>query len=168
VYLEVAMAQRANGEGTIVRRKDGRYHAAAYVHVTDGTRRRVYVYGRDRRDVAAKLDALIQQDRTGVPQPRAEMTIAQYLDHWLEAVVASRVRPLTLRTYEIYIREHIKPALGRKRLRHLTAADVRVFLTQVRTQPSRSPGSQAKVLSPRTVAHLHAILRKRPRGRGTR
>jgi len=36
---------RANGEGTIYQRKDGRWEAAGYVLAADGTSKRVRVYG---------------------------------------------------------------------------------------------------------------------------
>ena len=153
------MAQRANGEGTIYRRKDGRYEAAAYVVMTDGMRRRVRAYGPTRREVAEKLDGLITQDRAGVPQPRSFLTVGEYLDQWLEAVAKPRVRPLTYLSYEMYVREHIKPGLGRIGLRQLTAGDIRRFLARLRNRPSRSPGNTARPLSPRTIAHVHAILR---------
>jgi integrase len=42
------MARRANGEGTVYRRKDGRWEAAVYVLTADGTRKRVRIYGRTR------------------------------------------------------------------------------------------------------------------------
>ena len=153
------MAQRANGEGTIYRRKDGRYEAAAYVVMTDGTRRRVRVYGSTRREAADKLEKIIAQDRAGVPQPQSSLTVGEYLDQWLETVAKLRVRPLTYHSYEMYVRQHIKPGLGRIVLRQLTAGDIRRFLARLRKRPSRSPGNTARPLTPRTIAHVHAILR---------
>ncbi len=44
--------RRANGEGTITKRADGRYQAAAYVFRPDGTRVRKFVYGKTREEVA--------------------------------------------------------------------------------------------------------------------
>ena len=47
--------KRANGEGTIYQRKDGRYEGAAFVPTTAGTVKRVHVYGRTRDDVRRQL-----------------------------------------------------------------------------------------------------------------
>jgi hypothetical protein len=43
--------KRANGEGTIYERKDGRYEGAAFVPTMAGTVKRVRLYGRTRDDV---------------------------------------------------------------------------------------------------------------------
>jgi integrase len=47
--------KRANGEGTIYQRKDGRYEGAAFVPTTAGTSKRVRVYGHTREDVRRQL-----------------------------------------------------------------------------------------------------------------
>ena len=39
-------ARRANGEGTIYKRKDGRYEAAAYFATSSGQHKRIRVYGK--------------------------------------------------------------------------------------------------------------------------
>jgi integrase len=53
------MNQRANGEGSIYRRADGRWTAACYVLRPDGTRVRRAVYGKTRKDAADQLAVLI-------------------------------------------------------------------------------------------------------------
>lgn len=55
---------RANGEGTIYQRKDGRWEAAGYVLAADGGRKRVRVYGSTRKSTADKLAEKIA-DSTG-------------------------------------------------------------------------------------------------------
>ena len=150
---------RANGEGTVYARKDGRYEGAAYALTTDGTRRRVRVYGRTREEASGKLTRLLAQHQRGLPAVVNAPTVAAYMTEWLQNVARPRVRPLTYRSYEMYVREHIVPGLGRKRLDRLTARDVRAFLASRREVASRSPGRRSRPLSPRTVFHLHAVLR---------
>ena len=41
----------SNGEGTIYRRKDGRWEGAVYVLTTSGIRKRLRVYGATRAEV---------------------------------------------------------------------------------------------------------------------
>lgn len=151
--------RRANGEGTIYPRKDGRYEGAAYVLTTDGTRRRIRVYGHTREEAAGKLTELMAQHRRGMPAVVNAPTVASYLAYWLPNVAKPRVRPLTYRTYEMFVREHIVPALGKKRLDRLTARDIRTFLASRSQVASRSPGRRSRPLSQRTVFHLHAVLR---------
>src|SRR5215218_5868515 len=101
--------RRANGEGTIYARKDGRYEGAAYVLTTDGSRRRIRVYGRTREEAAGKLTELMAQHRRGMPAVVNAPAVASYLAYWLPNVAKPRVRPLTYRTYEMFVREHIVP-----------------------------------------------------------
>ena len=61
------MSRRANGEGTIYQRADGRYEAAVFVPTLSGTRKRVRVYGRTREEARRKLTALQRQVDQGVP-----------------------------------------------------------------------------------------------------
>jgi hypothetical protein len=61
------MNQRANGEGSIYRRADGRWTAACYVLRPDGTRVRRSVYGKTRKDVADQLAVLITKAKAGLP-----------------------------------------------------------------------------------------------------
>jgi hypothetical protein len=62
------MNQRANGEGSIYRRADGRWTAACYVLRPDGTRVRRAVYGKTRKDVADQLAVLITKTKAGLPR----------------------------------------------------------------------------------------------------
>ena len=62
--------RRANGEGTITKRADGRYQAAAYVYRPDGTRVRKFVYGKTREEVAGSSPRSRRRpDRASPPPP---------------------------------------------------------------------------------------------------
>jgi hypothetical protein len=71
--------KRANGEGTIYQRKDGRYEGAAFVPTTAGTTKRVRVYGRTRKDVRRQLTKLLEQADQGIPVAAESWTLAKYL-----------------------------------------------------------------------------------------
>jgi integrase len=151
--------RRANGEGTIYQRSDGRFEGSAYVWTTAGVRVRRSVYGKTREEAHQRLTALLRQSHQGAPVAATSQTVGQYLEYWLEHVARHKVRPLTYRTYAIYVREHLIPGLGKRRLARLTAQDVRSFLAGRRETGSRSPGNRNRPLSARTLFHLHAVLR---------
>jgi len=79
--------RRVNGEGTIYRRKDGRYEAAVYVPTASGKRKRMRIYGRTRTAVHEKLVAAQRQAQQGIPVPDVSQRLDEYLDYWLEHVV---------------------------------------------------------------------------------
>ncbi|MFE3016716.1 tyrosine-type recombinase/integrase [Streptomyces sp. NPDC059256] len=169
--------RRANGEGTITKRSDGRYQAAAYVYRPDGTRVRKFVYGRTREDVGAKLIEMQNKTRQGIPAATSAMAFGDYLTYWLAAIAPTRLKPATLNSYEGLSRLYIRPALGKKRLNRLSPTDVRLFLADfksgclcclrgvdvARPKEERSCCAVSKCCkrspSARTVQYVHAVLR---------
>jgi integrase len=72
------MGRRGNGEGTITRRKDGRWEARYTVH-TEGPKRRV-LYGKTRKEVADKLAKALTDRASGYTFDTENMTVGGYLD----------------------------------------------------------------------------------------
>jgi len=106
--------RKTNGEGTVYRRKDGRWQAALQVNG-----KRQVVYGRTRQAVTEKLRALqAQAHQVGRLPDAGNMTLGEFLQHWLEQA-APRLRPKTLADYQGLLRVHILPGLGGMRLSKL-------------------------------------------------
>lgn len=120
--------RKANGEGSIYRRSDGRYAASAFVDTTDGHRKRIHVYGATRQEVHDRLEDKLALARKGIRTPEKEWTVGSYLDYWLTTVVAVKNRPRTAELYESTVRVHLAPRLGKIRLTKLTVADVQSVL----------------------------------------
>jgi len=120
----------ANGEGTIYRRKDGRYEAAAYFLTTSGSRKRIRVYGRTRQEVHDKLIEAKARARQGVPVPDRTTKLGIYLDYWLTNLVKPSLRPTTYERYETTVRLYIKPELGKYPLPQLSVPIVQSFLNR--------------------------------------
>jgi hypothetical protein len=87
------MNQRANGEGSIYRRSDGRWTAACYVVRPDGTRVRRAVYGKTRKEVADQLAVLIAKPRRACLSPwsRGLSNVHVYPDHVFIVVHAPQI-----------------------------------------------------------------------------
>ncbi|BAU84714.1 phage integrase [Streptomyces laurentii] len=169
--------RRANGEGTITKRADGRYQAAAYVYRPDGTRTRKFVYGKTRDEVSDKLIEMQNKTRQGIPAATSAMPFGDYLTYWLAAIAPDRLKASTLNSYEGLSRLYIRPALGKKRLNRLSPADVRMFLAAfkdgclcclrgvdaARAEEERTCCAVGRCCarrpSARTVQYVHAVLR---------
>src|SRR5438477_9258402 len=108
--------KRANGEGSIYQRQDGRWTAAYYVPLPTGGRRRRYAYGATPDEVEDKLVEIRKQVKAGAPIAPAGLTVGQYLGEWIEQVAAPRIRPTTARTYRDLITKYLVPKLGKKKL----------------------------------------------------
>src|SRR5258708_19613062 len=92
--------KRANGEGTIYQRKDGRWEGAAFVLTTAGTHRRVRVYGTSREDARRSLTSIIRQSDQGIPAASSAWTLAEYLTSSLRYIVRQDPRPKPFKCYK--------------------------------------------------------------------
>ena len=143
------MARRGHGEGSIHRRKDGRYVAVVDLGYESGKRRRKYFYGKTRGEVQKKLVKANRDLQLGLPAPSDRLTVAGFLDSWLENSVRNILKPRTVESYEMVVRLHLRPALGRVALTKLTPERVQKYLNQ----------KLETGLSPRTVTYHRAVLR---------
>ena len=122
--------KRTNGEGTIYRRKDGRYEAAVYVPTASGTRKRIRIYARTRAAVHEKLVAAQRQAQQGIPVADISQRVDEYLDYWLEHVVRGSRRPATYEQYAWVVARFLKPELGSYRIDKLSVSRVQSWLDQ--------------------------------------
>jgi integrase len=143
------MGRRGNGEGTMARRKDGRWMGRYTVYTAKGPRQRA-VYGRTRQEAAEKLTRAIADRDGGLTFDAGTLTVTEYLDRWLTDAVQDTVRQRTYERYEQIARVHIKPALGRLKLKSLTTTHVRGLYRE-----KLDAG-----LAPRTVQYIHTTLHK--------
>ena len=121
------MGKRGNGEGSITRRKsDGLYMARYTVETATGTKRKA-VYAKTRKEVAEKLTAAMSDAAKGITAGGGPKTVGAFLTSWLEDSVRGSVRKSTYDRNESLCRVHLIPALGRKKLKTLGAADVAGF-----------------------------------------
>jgi integrase len=107
------------------------------------------VYGRTRQEVAGKLAHALSDRTQGLTFDAGSLKLSEYLDRWLPDI-RDTVRQRTWERYESIVRVHIKPALGRVKLKDLTATHARGLYRE-----KLESGS-----SPRTVQYIHTTLRK--------
>lgn len=158
--------RRSNGEGTgITKGADGRWHASlSFGARAGGGRDRRHVSGRTRADVAGKLRALQTKHDAGlVPIAGQSVTVAAWLDHWLDNVAAARVKPMTLTGYRQYVRNRIAPAIGHHRLDRLQPEHVERFYRDMskpgtRVDPVTGRRVAQAALSPASIQQCHRIL----------
>ncbi len=117
--------RRANGEGSISRRKDGRWVATVSVGRDAGGRvRRRAVYARTQREAIAHLHRLQADLAAGRPVAPDRTNVAEFLGRWLEDAARPSIAYNTLRIYQGFLRNHVGPAIGGVAVRQLLPAHV--------------------------------------------
>jgi integrase len=146
----MAKKKRDNHEGSIMRRKDGRWMGQMTIgrDPATGKLKRAFFYGKTRQEAANQLARALSDLGRGAFVAPHRLTVGEWLETWLKEYKKPSVRPVTYDSYEMMVRCHIKPALG-----HLSLKDLR--LDQVQRFYN---GKQDARLSARTVRYLHTVL----------
>lgn len=139
------MSRRGHGEGSIYRRRDGRWCAELSLgRGPDGRRRAWRAYGRTRREVADALAKAIDARRRGAVLHTENATLAAYLDDWLGR---KQHKPKTAYEYG-RLAASLLGHLGTVRLGRLDAAAVQRHYDAL----------VAAGANPWSVSKLHALL----------
>jgi integrase len=113
---------RARDEGSVYRRKDGRWVAA--LRWPGGKRK--YRYARTQRAAAVKLGELVALRAAGQPAPNDQITIGAILDLWLTQHV-SKLSASTRESYGHQVEAYIRPELGKLKAATLIVSRLSVW-----------------------------------------
>ena len=155
--------RRANGEGNIRKRKDGRWEGRYTIGRDPKTGKAVIknVLGRTQAEVKEKLKRAIDENRGLDVIKSGEYTVGKWLDLWYESYAKVKMRPSSYLTYHGYIENHIKPQLGKISLNDLTTLHLQQFykklLAEGRVERIEAQ-KQPKGLSAKTVRNIHQII----------
>ena len=118
--------KRANGEGSIRKRADGRWegrYTAGY-HPETGKRIIKNVLGKTQAECKAKLKKAIEESKALDISRANEYTVATWLRTWFELYAKPHIRPSTMNYYHRNIEQHVAPAIGDIPLNKLTTRDL--------------------------------------------
>ena len=155
--------RRANGEGNIRKRKDGRWEGR-YTAGYDQTGKRIIknVLGKTQAEVKEKLKTAISESQRLDVSKAGTYTVASWVKTWYEVYAEPRIRPNTKAYYTNYIENHIIPGIGSVPLEKLTTIQIQRFYNNLqksgRVQRKNFPELKDKSLSPRVVRGVHTLL----------
>jgi len=112
--------KRADGEGTVTQRSDGRWMGRLSVsRDVDGKAHRLTVYGSTQAEAVEKLKVLRMQRDTNAKSVVSKDSVAGYLTRWLENDVDVNREGKTHQEYEGTVRLYISPFIGHIKLSKL-------------------------------------------------
>jgi integrase len=114
-----------------------------------------------KREAERRLSELLTQLDNGTFIRPSKRTLAEYLEAWLSEYVWAELAPRTAEGYELVVRRHLIPALGRITLTGLKPEHIQRYQSE---KLSRGRADGKGGLSLRTVRHhymaLHAALER--------
>jgi integrase len=141
--------------GAIVKRGKSWSYVLYLGRDQNGKKRQKWVGGfRTKRDAEDALTQSLDRVRTGTWADPGRITVAEYLEQWLEGIRPS-LRPKTAASYEDALRGWVLPRVGSLRLAGLTAPRLRALYGEL-LESGRRNGSGG--LSPRSVQYAHRIV----------
>ena len=150
--------KRANGEGNVRRRADGKWEIRITVgRLDNGRLKSQSVYGETRKEAQAKADAIRAGAHPLYRPPPA--TVRDLCQRWLETK-RDAIRGTSFVRYDTLIRLHLGGAFGAISPSDLRPDHLRaLYAAKLRTaRGGLTPGLAIKPLSARTVRYLHTIL----------
>ena len=155
--------RRANGEGNIRKRKDGRWegrYTAGYDE--DGKRVVKNVLGKTQAEVKNKLREAAAKAETVDVVSAGQYTLAQWLRRWLDEYGQVYLRPSSQVNYEGFLKNQISShSIGKMRLQKLTSHDLQLFYNRMsksgRVQRKESE-QQPKGLAAKSIRNMHFFI----------
>ena len=154
--------RRANGEGNIRKRSDGRWEGRCTVGSDPKNGKRIVknVLGKTQAEVKEKLRKLLEENRELDIVRSDEYTVAEWVKTWFELYSKPNLRPSTVEYYRRFIEYHVIPNLGHIKLNKLTTRDIQKLYNDMKdhgrvreVQKAKNPG-----LSSSYVRGLHTML----------
>jgi len=138
--------------GQIIARGDGRWLVRVYLGRDPETHKRRYhnrtLHGPLRQAQTYLTRRLHERDLCrGVEG--VQVTLDEFLDHWLKTAAKPKLREKTYRDYEAMLRRYIRPHVGAKIMAVLSPLDIQGAYQQMLDRG----------LSARTIRYAHAVLR---------
>ena len=153
--------KRANGEGSIRKRSDGRWEGRYTVgYDENGKVKMKNVLGKTQAEVKEKLKEKIEEAKVLDVSKSESYTVAEWAALWFEIYAKPNIRERTADYYNRYITKHIVPCLGDIKLNKLTGRQIQKMYNDLLdhgrervSQKERNPG-----LSGTYVHGVHVML----------
>ena len=154
--------KRANGEGNIRKRKDGRWEGRYTAGYDPKTGKRIIknVLGKTQAEVKEKLKTAIEETR-GLDVSRSEeYTVATWLRTWYALYAKPNIRVATADRYQLMIETYTIPRIGDIKLKNLTSRQLQKFYKDLLEdgRVNRKSGKGNPGLSSTTVRSVHLML----------
>lgn len=118
------MAKRANGEGTIRKRPDGRWEGR---YIDPVTNKQHSVYAKTQKEVREKLSAVATDKDSGMFISRDSITVNEWFDIFIETYKRGVIKPQSVSVIISKYQKYIKPVIGHIPIQDVTQHEIKKF-----------------------------------------
>lgn len=154
--------KRANGEGSIRRRSNGRWEGRYTAGIDPVTGKSVQksVSAKTQAECRERLRQAIRDSQGLVIDHTGDYTVAEWCRLWYETYSKPNLRFSTADSYKVILEKHIIPAIGGIKLRQLTALHIQQMYNHAKEQGRvrRWEKTTDLSLANSTVRRIHMVL----------
>ena len=156
--------RRANGEGSIRKRKDGRWEGRYTAGRDPETGKAITknVLAKTQKECKEKLQKAIEDNQHTDITRIGKYTVAEWVQLWFDTYSKPNIREQTAYYYNNYIEKHIVPGIGSIKLDKLTTLQIQRFYNKLkisgRVQRYDHIQLKDKGLSNRFIRGVHSLL----------
>ena len=154
--------RRANGEGNLRKRSDGRWEGRYTAGYDPDTGKRIIknVLGRTQAETKEKLKAAVEQAQQVDVTRTDEYTVTTWLRAWYDLYAQPNIRQATADRYRLMIETYTIPRIGKIKLKKLTSRDLQKMYKNLMEhgRVNTKSGHGNPGLSSTTVRSVHLML----------
>ena len=154
--------KRANGEGSIRRRSNGRWEGRDTAGIDPATGKSVQksVSAKTQAECRERLRQAIRDSQGLTIDHTGDYTVAEWCRLWYETYSKPNLRFSTADSYKVILEKHIIPAIGGIKLRQLTALHIQQMYNHAKEQGRvrRWEKTTDLSLANSTVRRIHMVL----------
>ena len=160
----ITAKKRANGEGSLRKRSDGRWEGRYTAGRDPITGKAIYknVLAKTQKECKEKLERAIEKNGKVDVVRSGKYTVAEWVWLWFETYSKPSIREQTAYYYNNYIEKHIVPGIGGIKLDKLTTLQIQQFYNKLKTsgrvQRYEHIELKDKGLSNRFIRGVHGVL----------
>lgn len=152
--------RRPDGDGLVRKRADGRWKGRIVIgHKEDGRPIFRSVFAYTQRELMDKLHDSIELHRDVELTVGYNMTLAEWLDKWLDEYKVFTIRTITLEGYRCLANHYIKPYLGDRKLSSIKTEDIQKLYNWLRENGRvNEHREKGDTLSDSMIRGIHMML----------
>ncbi|MFL8801710.1 MULTISPECIES: tyrosine-type recombinase/integrase [unclassified Clostridioides] len=142
-----------------VRKRGKKWYYYFDTGIVDGKRKKVEKVGGETKKEAEKAlrDAINEFENSGTIFDETNISLSDYLDFWYKEYVLLNCKFYTQGNYKRAIENHIKPSLGRYKLKSINPAVIQEFLN-IKSKEKYTENGEEKNYSKGTLKLIYGVL----------
>jgi len=154
--------------GSIFQDKSGRWRGVVNLPKgQDGSRKQKVFYGdttktvsQQKKELQVQITDLEYEINNNLYLNETNKTMEQYLKDWLKVYADENLEETTRQLYEMYVKVHINPSLGKFKIKDIRPMQIQEFYNEKMKDVKLENGKVKKGLSNNTIGKLHSFLNR--------